>query len=253
MIADRAPGIAGGAVPSERWGAEVLDVVAFDLDDTLWLETSAQLYALEELRRAWGVEAPLAAFRSVWREASSRLFDAYLGGHLTHAEQRRRRVRELLRALDQPYGEDAVERWTLRYTELYEERWEPLPDAGPTLDRLGAMGLGLAVVTNGDGDQQRRKLVRMGLLPRLDWVLISGEVGAAKPDPAIFERLLAQSGAPPERVLFVGDRPDKDVLPAREMGMAALQIDHSRRAGGPLVVHDLTEVAVRVEGGGRLS
>ena len=41
------------------------------------------------------------------------------------------------------------------------------------------------------------------------WVL-SFEVGAAKPDPVVFERALQQLGLPPEDVLMVGDRGTHD-------------------------------------------
>lgn len=225
----------------------MIDVVAFDLDDTLWLESEAQSHALGELYRSWDVSAPLEAFTAVWKEASQRLFDAYVDGRMSHAEQRRRRILQLLRAFDQPSDDDAVDRWTLRYVQLYQARWQPVPDAISTLERLDAMGLGLAVVTNGDGPQQRGKLDRMGLLPWFEWVVISGEVGAAKPDPAIFEHLIAATGVSAARILFVGDRMDKDVLPARRMGMAARQIDHRRELAGPEVVHSLAEVVARVE------
>jgi putative hydrolase of the HAD superfamily len=133
------------------------------------------------------------------------------------------------------------------YVQLYEAGWTAVPEAVPTLQRLAGLGLGLAIVTNGDGVQQRAKLERMGLRPWIDWVLVSGEVGAAKPSPVIFQRLLADSGARPAAILFVGDRRDKDVDPAREMGMSALQIDHYGRLEGPDVVHSLPEVVAWVE------
>lgn len=225
----------------------MIDVVAFDLDDTLWLESDAQARAMAELHRAWAVGAPFEAFVETWRDLSVRLFDAYTAGRLSHAEQRRGRMAGLLEAFGQPSDEASVRVWSERYVELYQSGWRPLPDADACLARLRAMGLGLAVVTNGDGAMQRAKLERMGLQGRFDWVLISGEIGAAKPDPAIFERLLADSGTPAERILFVGDRPDKDVEPARRMGMAALQIDHAGRAVGPGVVHGLGDVLTLVE------
>lgn len=225
----------------------MIDVVAFDLDDTLWVEARAQAYAMAELHRAWAVDAPLAAFTDVWRKASGRLFDAYTAGRMSHAEQRLARVRELLGAFGQPTDDATVASWTSRYVELYRAAWEPLPDALVALERLRALGVGLAVVTNGDGPMQRAKLGSMGLLPRFDWVVISGEVGAAKPDPAIFEHLIRVSGAAADRILFVGDRLDKDVLPARAMGMAALHMDHGRAHAGAAVVRSPGEVAAWVE------
>jgi FMN phosphatase YigB (HAD superfamily) len=48
---------------------------------------------------------------------------------------------------------------------------------------------------------------------------VSEELGAEKPDPAIFEYALSHAGAPPERCAMVGDRLDNDVEPARRLGM----------------------------------
>lgn len=224
----------------------MIDTVAFDLDDTLWLESRAQERAVETLHREWAVEHPFDAFWSFWREVSGRLFDAYTAGQLSHGEQRSGRIRELRKAFGQAAEESDVEHWTRRYVELYQSAWKPVPDAIPVLERLKDMGVGLAVVTNGDGGMQRAKLSRMDLLPRFDWVVISGEVGAAKPDPVIFEHLLAVSGREPGRFLFVGDRRDKDVDPARRMGMAALQIDHEGRRRGDDVIHSLPAVVERI-------
>lgn len=54
------------------------------------------------------------------------------------------------------------------------------------LRRLRGQGVRLTVLTNGTGRQQRAKLERTGLAALLDAVVISEEVGASKPDPAIF-------------------------------------------------------------------
>jgi len=41
----------------------------------------------------------------------------------------------------------------------------------------------------------------------------------AKPDPAFFAKVTAVAGVPPARILYVGDRLDNDVRPARRAGM----------------------------------
>ena len=43
-----------------------------------------------------------------------------------------------------------------------------------------------------------------------------------KPDPEFFARVAALAGLPPDRVAYVGDRLDNDVLPAREAGMVGV-------------------------------
>lgn len=52
-----------------------------------------------------------------------------------------------------------------------------------------------------------------------DFVASSAVWGVAKPDPEFFLRLIAQACVPAETILYVGDRLDNDVLPARAAGM----------------------------------
>lgn len=57
-----------------------------------------------------------------------------------------------------------------------------------------------------------------------DFVASSAVWGVAEPDPAFFVRLIAEAHVPAERILYVGDRLDNDVLPARAVGMRTVFI-----------------------------
>jgi putative hydrolase of the HAD superfamily len=92
--------------------------------------------------------------------------------------------------------------------------FETLPGAMGALDELAARGLALALVANWDVSL-RDHLGQSGLARRFAAVVISAEVGAAKPDPRPFEVALATLGVTPERAVHVGD--DK----ADEQGAAA--------------------------------
>jgi putative hydrolase of the HAD superfamily len=78
----------------------------------------------------------------------------------------------------------------------------------------------IAVVTNGGSRAQREKLRRAELDDVVHAVFVSGELGEAKPDAAIFRRALAWGGAAPADCLFVGDDPVNDIAPAATLGMA---------------------------------
>ncbi len=58
---------------------------------------------------------------------------------------------------------------------------------------------------------------------RLDVAVFSPEVGARKPDAAIFRHALGRLGVSPERALMVGDRLREDVGGAAALGMATCQ------------------------------
>jgi putative hydrolase of the HAD superfamily len=86
----------------------------------------------------------------------------------------------------------------------------------------------VAAVSNGSGRVQRAKLACAGLTDRLPNVFISGEVGAEKPDPRIFQKALAWADRSPEEVLHVGDDPERDIAAAARLGMATCWISHGR-------------------------
>ena len=74
-------------------------------------------------------------------------------------------------------------------------RFFAYPDAAPALRELRAAGLRTVVVSNWDHSLHER-LHETGLAPLLDGALASAEVGAAKPDRAIFAAALELARAP---------------------------------------------------------
>ncbi len=97
----------------------------------------------------------------------------------------------------------------------------PDPEISRTLNRLASMGLRLAVVSNG-GPAQRRKLEQARLPAELfEAIVISSEVGVAKPAPGIFTLALNRIGLANHEVLMVGDSPEHDIVGARAAAIAS--------------------------------
>lgn len=85
--------------------------------------------------------------------------------------------------------------------------WRLYTDALATLRALRERGIATAVVSN-VGFDLRPVLDGLGLSSLLDAVVLSYEVGAIKPDPAIFRAALdALGGVAPQDALMVGDHP----------------------------------------------
>ncbi len=61
-------------------------------------------------------------------------------------------------------------------------------------------------------------------------MVLSCEVGAAKPEPDFWKRVLELTGAEPEEILVVGDNEDEDIQGALDAGMHAV---HVCRLGNP--------------------
>ena len=97
----------------------------------------------------------------------------------------------------------------------------------PTLAALAGehAHLRLGVITNGFADQQRLKLQHVGLAGLLQHTTVSGEAGAAKPDPRIFQIACDELRLPPSRVAYVGDRLDIDAVVAIAAGLSGIWLD----------------------------
>ena len=102
------------------------------------------------------------------------------------------------------------------------------PDAEWALDQLAPYRL--ALVTNGAPDVQREKLAGTDLARRFDAIVISAELGVAKPDRRIFDATLAALGVSALDAVMVGDSLARDVAGAQNAGVSAVWID---RAGTP--------------------
>jgi putative hydrolase of the HAD superfamily len=111
------------------------------------------------------------------------------------------------------------------YEELSKpERYALFPDALPALRALRGEGYRLGIVSNFEA-WLGVLLERLGVLPLVDVVVVSGVEGIEKPDPEIFRRALARLGVAPERAVYVGDNPRVDVEPALALGMGAILVD----------------------------
>ena len=110
----------------------------------------------------------------------------------------------------------------------------------------------MAVVTNGSASQ-RLKLEAIGASRFFNAVLISEEVGIAKPDPRIFQLALSRLNARPGRSVFVGDSLEHDMAGAGHAGMMTVYIkrgeaEEARESACDLVVSSIRELSDLVAG-----
>jgi HAD superfamily hydrolase (TIGR01549 family) len=230
----------------------VIEAVLFDLDGTLIDHRQAMLEAVAGLIAAFpGAEAAPSVLRETWRELERHHMQRYLAGECTFAEQRRQRVREFLPHLNEgvPSDDAGLDGWfALNYLGAYEAAWHCYPDVEGCLQELTSLNPVplLAVVTNGDFDQQMAKLERVCLLPRLGRVLTPGQLGASKPDSACFATACEQLGVTSERTAYVGDWLEGDALAASEAGLFGIWLDRGIEPvnGGPTSPDDCTGMPV---------
>jgi putative hydrolase of the HAD superfamily len=101
------------------------------------------------------------------------------------------------------------------------DSWEAYPDVEPMLGEVRAQGVRIGVVSDW-GSNLRGILAELGLDRHLDFVLPSGAVGVAKPNPDFYRMALDAAGVGPDEALMVGDSYRADVRGAWSAGMDAV-------------------------------
>ena len=128
-------------------------------------------------------------------------------------------------------------------------RFVAFPDAPNALRELRRRGLRVVVVSNWDVSRHER-LAETGLAELVDGAVASAELGAAKPDPAIFAAGLELAGVRAEEACHVGDSLEADVEGARAAGVRAVLLDRDGaepRAGVP-TIRSLAELPLTLFG-----
>jgi putative hydrolase of the HAD superfamily len=184
---------------------------------------------LSEERAAHGFEAEIAYYLEHHLE----------GRDAASLEDLRDRCATVLRdALELPGLSQASARRAL----LGALAFEPYPEVASVLRELRAAGVRLVVVSNWDCALPGW-LAAAGLLELVDGVVTSAEVGAAKPDPAIFSMGLQLAAVTAGEAIHVGDSLEQDVEGARGAGIRPVLVARGQDAPrGGEVVPSLTEL-----------
>ncbi|QKJ38352.1 HAD family hydrolase [Pseudomonas sp. MPDS] len=196
-----------------------IELITFDLDDTLW-DTAPVIASAEAILRQWLTDNA-ANLGSVPVEHLFTIREQVLREEpgLKHRISALRR-RVLFRAL-QDAGYD---QW--QASELADEAFETFlharhqlqifPEVQPTLEIL-ANHFALGVVTNGNADVRR-----LGLADYFKFALCAEDIGIAKPDARLFHEALQRGGATAQTAVHIGDHPGDDIAGAQQAGLRAI-------------------------------
>ena len=204
--------------------------VLVDLDGTL-LDHGGQTAAVEEVcasvaRANLGLdprellEANARAWTALWREVEQMCWLGQMDGYAASREAWRRAL-EVCGCTQERMVEFAF----AEHQRLARAAFRPYPDVQVFLEHAVASGVQVAVVTNGPSDLQRDKFNALGVGNLVKAVMISGEHGVAKPDPAIFQLALDELGVDPKDAWCVGDSLATDVAGADKAGITAIWLN----------------------------
>jgi HAD superfamily hydrolase (TIGR01549 family) len=246
--------------PMARDGAKVHRPLALllDLDGTL-LDNSGIAGAVSRTcdalaARFGGLDAGQLrrANTEVWSDYWPRVETSYWLGQVDGFAVSREAWQRTLQACG--YADESVVGYAFaQYRRFSGEARRLFADAVELLSYVAKGGFRTALVTNGPSDVQRDHLRALGLQDCFGAVVISGELGVAKPDPAPFQVALARLAVDRHAAWHVGDSLATDVQGAQAAGVFAVWLNRagtSPRPGGPhpdLEVASLLEVAAALQ------
>jgi 2-haloalkanoic acid dehalogenase type II len=200
---------------------ETVNVISFDLDDTLWPCMQTIMHAEEQLMRWLASRAlQLTQAHTIHSLREHRRELARQEPSIAHDLNLLREIqlRQLLQEFDHDPG---IATEAVVYFQKFRNLVDPYPDVLPALMRLKAEYT-LVSVTNGTTELDKTPL--KGIFHHS---LNAKQVGHAKPHPAIFERVVEITDNAPQQILHIGDDPVRDVESARNFGLHSLWLNRN--------------------------
>ena len=200
-----------------------------DLDHTLFDTDASESAALTQAMTIAGATAT-EELTDVFRRINLALWARVEQGELTP-----QRVRSLrFETLVEDTGLDAdPHAMSDAYVAALGANGDLYPGAPELLEYM-ARYVSLALLTNGLSEVQRARIERLGIAELFDAIVISAEVGAAKPHAEIFDIAFGMLGSPgKDAALMVGDNLSADIQGGANYGIATCWYNPRRLSAGP--------------------
>lgn len=187
-----------------------------DVDGTLFDYDKAEAIALEKAFEwfGYGLQPGCA---EAYRQINEQIWLAFELGEISQQRLRTRRFELLFEAIHVELDPAAFSEGYL--TGLSEGSYL-VEGAEEVVRSLHSRGVGLVLITNGLKEVQRPRIAKSTIGEYFVDLVVSGEVGVAKPDPRIFEIAFERMGHPrQEDVLIVGDSLTSDIRGGNAVGI----------------------------------
>jgi putative hydrolase of the HAD superfamily len=198
--------------------------IFFDLDHTIWdFDKNAEetLYELYDVYRLNEIGLPSAAiFIETYTRNNHQLWKEYHTGKITKEELRETRFKRTFLELGVP-PELLPLKFENDYVKLCPTKTNLFPHAHETLQYLQKKYT-LHLISNRFKESSEMKIGNTNIGGYFQHVIISENVGANKPDKAIFEHALQLAGAEKRESLMIGDSLEADVYGALNFGIDAI-------------------------------
>lgn len=200
----------------------MIKAIILDIDNTVYSYDRAHEKAIQhvyeycKMNFDWNLEESKEKIGRVYKEMRDYLGDEYAAIH-----NRLIRFQVLLEQEGLPLEPHAMGMYNA-YWENLLEYMEPSPGIYEFLDEARNRGIKIGIATDMTAHIQYRKLQKLKMLDKIDFMVSSEEAGVEKPNKRLFERCVEKAKCLPEECLMIGDSLKKDVEGARNAGMQAV-------------------------------
>lgn len=201
--------------------------ILFDADNTLFDFTHASRLAFNQCMQEIGLVSKTDLYPT-YKKINASVWKRLEDGEINLTQLRSLRFQLFLEAVGKEADPLELNNRYLQhligYTELLEETL-------PLLDQLKGK-YQMAIITNGLKEVQRPRISKLGLTPYFETIVVSDEIGMAKPDPAYFDYTFEQIGRPAKsEVLVVGDSLNSDIRGAIQYELDSCWYNPEQKTG----------------------
>lgn len=199
----------------------------FDADGTLFDYDKAEGTSLELTFKEFGI-AYEPGYGDTYRRINAAIWGQFEEGRISQERLRTKRFELLFEALR---VEGDAEAFSARYLRNLAEGSELIEGAEDVVRALRGQ-VGLMVITNGLADVQRPRFARSAIGDCFTDLVISEEVGAAKPHGKIFDVAFERMRFPrQQQVLIIGDSLSSDIKGGNSYGIDTCWFNPRREPG----------------------
>jgi putative hydrolase of the HAD superfamily len=187
-----------------------IDLVVFDLDDTLFPEKAYVRSGYDEIAKAFPAVENMS--EKLWQKflKKEKAIDAVLQDEGLYSQENLAKCVEIYR----------FQKPNIR---LYEGVLE-------MLKRIKRSGKKLALITDGRVEGQRAKIDALGIAPQFDSVIITDELGGVeyrKPCEKAFVLTVERLGTDYRKAVYIGDNITKDFIAPERLGMRSILVKNA--------------------------
>lgn len=160
-------------------------------------------------------------FISVWKSIARKYLIKYFNNEISFQQQKRLRIQEIYKNKLKEYEVDSLfdqfVKFYVRNLKLYE-------DVIPCLKQVKKY-YKLGIISNGNSEQQKKKLIQMNLASFFKVIIISEDLKVSKPNVEIFQYASNKINEPISNCIYIGDNLQTDAIAANNAGMIGIWIN----------------------------